>query len=250
MLTLNFNHLDATEFEEFSYRLLVSLGFVNLDWRKGTGLKSSPADKGRDIVAYWERTDVDNSKHLDRWFVDSKHYVKGVSPEKLQSLLAWAEAERPRTALFILSNFLSNPAKDYLATYVRDRKPPFDIKYWERTDLERMLIDHQDLVAEYDLLGSSLRKEKEIVAAEEDFYDRIWYGRHKALEVGVEERRRGRPIDPEIWQGALAAAERIRETYNGEENLLPMNDFDWGMMSGKLSALRWVLGDDWDMLDT
>jgi hypothetical protein len=26
--------------------------------------------------------------------------------------------------------------------------------------------------------------------------------------------------------------------------------FDWGMMNGKLSALRWVLGDDWDMLDT
>jgi hypothetical protein len=34
------------------------------------------------------------------------------------------------------------------------------------------------------------------------------------------------------------------------ENLDPYSKFDWGMMNGKLSALRWVLGDDWDMLDT
>jgi hypothetical protein len=35
----------------------------------------------------------------------------------------------------------------------------------------------------------------------------------------------------------------------GKRNLL-VDDFGWGMFNGKLSALRWVLGDDWDMLDT
>jgi hypothetical protein len=48
----------------------------------------------------------------------------------------------------------------------------------------------------------------------------------------------------------LAAGAKMRERYGGEENILPENDFEWGMLSGKLSALRWVLGDDWDMLDT
>ena len=28
------------------------------------------------------------------------------------------------------------------------------------------------------------------------------------------------------------------------------NDFEWGMLNGKFSALRWVMGSEWDFLDT
>jgi hypothetical protein len=54
MRPLSFEALDATEFEQFCFDLLQELGFVNVDWRKGTGLRSSPADRGRDIVAQWK----------------------------------------------------------------------------------------------------------------------------------------------------------------------------------------------------
>ncbi len=42
---------------------------------------------------------------------------------------------------------------------------------------------------------------------------------------------------------------RIQDTHPAGE-LGPYSDFEWGMLNGKLSALRWVLGEEWDSLDT
>lgn len=53
----------------------------------------------------------------------------------------------------------------------------------------------------------------------------------------------------EIWEASLNSAKRMEALY-GTGNLGPWDDFEWGMINGKLSALRWVLGDDWDILDT
>lgn len=55
-------------------------------------------------------------------------------------------------------------------------------------------------------------------------------------------------IVDEIWDGMIAAMKAAEEQYPGE--LGPWTDFEWGMLSGKLSAIRWVLGDEWDVLDT
>lgn len=79
-----FDELDETEFEDFCCHLLGELGFVNIDWRKGTGLSTSPSDRWRDIVCQLEREDIDGTRHLETWFVEYKHYTKGVPPEKLR----------------------------------------------------------------------------------------------------------------------------------------------------------------------
>ena len=131
MPKLEFTRLTSIEFEEFSFDLLHALKFINLDWRKGTPKNSSPSDRGRDILAQQLKEDIDGSKHFETWFADCKHYDKAVPPNELQNLLDWANAERPDIALFIVSGFLSNPAKDYLEAYKRNNKPPFKIKYWE-----------------------------------------------------------------------------------------------------------------------
>ena len=246
MEQLNFEGFDETEFEEFCFELLKGLpGFHNVDWRKGTPKPTSPADRGRDIVAEVDHVDVAGARHVETWFVDCKHYDRGVPPEALQGLLTWAQAERPHVALVIASGFLSNPAKDNLRDYEQNNRPPFLIKYWERPIVEKLARGNPELLERF--LVGGIRSQSEIVAAQEEFFDKVWYGRHLVFREDWEagrERWRG----DEIYQGALRAAERVRERW-GEENLAPYSDFDWGMINGKLSALRWVLGDDWDMLD-
>lgn len=243
-MAINFSALSETEFEEFCAELLQLTGFVNVNWRKGTGLATSPADKGRDIACDYLRSEPDGSRHFEHWFVDCKHFEKGVPPKELQNLLAWAEAERPDVALFIVSNFLSNPAKEYLDSYRRNNRPSFKIRYWEKPQLARMLRRKLSLQRKYDLTDVPIRKVKDILAAEDEFFTKVWYGRKAPAE---HYRAQG---TPEYIIKGMLKGKRDAEKRFGKKNLGPWSDFEWGMLSGKLSALRWVLGEDWDMLDT
>jgi hypothetical protein len=58
-----------------------------------------------------------------------------------------------------------------------------------------------------------------------------------------------RSIQRNILEGAKKSARRVEKKY-GKENLGPWDDFEGGMINGKLSALRWILGEDWDELYT
>jgi PIN domain len=120
-----------------------------------------------------------------------------------------------------------------------------------------------ELMAELGQWEPPLRSLSEILAAERELFDKVWYDRHQGLRHGVESGEirvvdketfptptgEKRPVQKDILKGAMAAARKVEKTY-GIENLGPWTDFEWGMINGKLSALRWMMGDDWDMLDT
>lgn len=96
---------------------------------------------------------MDGTVTLEKWFVECKHYEKGVPPEKLQGALVWARAERPDKLLFIASNFFSNPAKDNLDSIKRNECPPFRIKKWEKPDLEKLTLGKTKLRRKYKIGG-------------------------------------------------------------------------------------------------
>ncbi len=103
----------------------------------------------------------------------------------------------------------------------------------------------------------------EILDAEDLLFHQVWYNRHWNMRIDIEEGKikvvdketYPRPVGSQETIGrnvlkiALKAARKVERRY-GRENLGPWSDFEWGMINGKLSALRWVLGDEWDMLDT
>lgn len=92
-----------------------------------------------------------------------------------------------------------------------------------------------------------MRTPDEIQEAEHEMYERRWYDRHTAgIQAG---RRGGGPEMTEILTKACEAADRVEATY-GKESLQPMSDFEWGVLSGRHYALRWVLGDEWENGDT
>jgi hypothetical protein len=107
------------------------------------------------------------------------------------------------------------------------------------------------------------RRMTEIVDVIAELIDKVWYNRHQVrremIEAGkikiVEKETypqkdfQERTIQKDIWKGARKAAQGVEKKY-GLKTLGPWDDFEWGMLNGKLSALRWVLGGDWDMLDT
>ncbi|UPT68883.1 MAG: PIN domain-containing protein [Sphingobacteriales bacterium JAD_PAG50586_3] len=121
-----------------------------------------------------------------------------------------------------------------------------------------------DLMEEIDFENDwnfEFRSFSEILEIEKELEQKIWYNRHKFREHLIENgkiklidrkdfdiKTSQNTIVKDIWRGALKAAKKVEKKY-GVKNL-QYDDFEWGMINGKLSALRWVIGDEWDNLDT
>jgi hypothetical protein len=93
-----------------------------------------------------------------------------------------------------------------------------------------------------------MRSPEEIFRAAHELDEKVWYYRKLNLLVRVE--RGEEPIPPDDIANRMFAEMRRMEQQYGKENLGPFDDWEWGYLNGKLSAIRWVLGLQWDDLDT
>ena len=85
-----------------------------------------------------------------------------------------------------------------------------------------------------------MRNETEILKVEQELYEKLWLMRHLQLKGGYEND-----------EGAKKEQEVRNKISDDEMKQIEMNDlFYMEKIMGELSAVRWVLGYEWDMLDT
>ncbi len=162
--------------------------------------------------------------------------------------------------------FVTHNVKDFSAINADQRVPHPDIaehfsriksRYFIKLiDALRVLRPNDFAEAMFDHeFTTEPRRASEISDAIEELTNRVWYDRHmvallkiQAGKTRIIAQKDFRPqhyrdsaydrlVLDEVWVRAEKAARRMERKY-GKENLGPYSKFDWGMINGKLSALR------------
>lgn len=147
------------------------------------------------------------------------------------------------------------PHDDFSSIFDSDRS----LYFYSTSSAIEDLLDLEEFHYEYSFAWEDqTRGLQEIMSAMDELFDKVWYNRHMNLLYRIEhgeievipadtQNYGSNVIDEAVLARAKVAAQRVRDEY---EDTGPWSDFEWGMLNGKLSALRWILGEDWDMLDT
>jgi hypothetical protein len=163
--------------------------------------------------------------------------------------------------------FVTSNHRDFSAPNGDHRQPHPDLadifsspqsRYLYQVDgLHAGLLDYfgDEFAEEYEEVEFLIGEEEprtlaEIVDAMEEFFDRVWYVR-SIVHADAENEE----VPEDIRAGARTARQRVEDRYGRDSLWKPIGPghdeaWEYGCISGKLATLRWVLGSEWDFLDT
>jgi hypothetical protein len=118
-----------------------------------------------------------------------------------------------------------------------------------------------EMIIDREAFDRNPRTLTKILQAENELVTKVGYNRHQINKEKIEDgsiriiedkdfkiETSQTTITKSIWEGVQKSAKEVEQRFKNES--LSWDDFEWGMLNGKLSALRWVLGEDWDELYT
>lgn len=192
----------------------------------------------RNDIIYGEKTgDYKTDTYVEVWLADDDNRFR----------IGYQHNAHGYTWFFILRDANKyDEVKDTIQELICGADNPAEaydilVDYIESDDIYEYLDDEP----EYE--EPPMRSEEEIREYESEAFDRVWLVRKQNMFVNMLEGTESVQVD--ILDGCIKAIDKVCEKY-GIDFKEPVSDWDYGYWSGILAALRWVMGDEKDFLDT
>lgn len=234
-------HAKLRRFKASTYQAALSGTFASLDELRAV-LARTLTQQVRSMAGVQHRGTkrVEEAAALTELLI--KHKQHGISREGFEEFRKQVLGGRPRTRS---------------KTQNQDPPPPGEvgpnggrIDYMPNGDKVEWVKDEDDdgKPTEWPLLLR--RGDAEILANYQEFWDKVWWNRHQVWRERIASGQEPLADNQKaVFKKATAAARRLEKKY-GKKNL-GWDDFEWGLLSGRMSALAWVMGAEWnESLDT